>query len=312
MIRTALLLAALAGGPDTGPGACLVLEGDEITAQDLAPAWAALAVLPRETVFGYAPAPGVRRSFYLPELSRLAARYQVAPPAAPICVERAVEPLDRNRLLAAMRAALELPEARLEIVEYSRYAAPRGELEFPRAGLSSGSASRPDTPLLWKGWVRYAGNRRFAVWVRVRITSPLRRVVAAEALPAGQPVRPEQLRLEPYEGIPFRRTEAAASEEVVGKVSRHAIPAGAPIPLAWLAEPPAVNRGDEVAIAVETGAARLTFQGRAESAGWRGETVAVRNITSGKTFPARVAGQGRVVVTVDQPAGDRQASGEHK
>ena len=286
--------------PATGE-TCLALDGERITAEDLVPVWPALREIPGKTVFGYAPLPGARRVFYPLELARLAARYQVAPPGSRICVERLMEHLRPESLLTALRTALAGEEAHIQILEYSRYPVPRGELEFQRKGLSPPSTGGPESPILWKGTVRYSGNHRFAVWVRVRISANLRRVVAIENLRAGHPVGPEQLRVETLEGFPLGRTEATTPNQVIGRCPRRSLLAGAPIPLNLLEEPPIVGRGDEVSVEVDTGAAHLSLTGRAESAGRRGETVSVRNLASGKTFPAQVAEKGQVRVRANNP-----------
>ena len=128
----------------------------------------------RRLPIALAPAPGVQRVFRLAELRRLAARWHVeVRPNSEVCVERPVKPLDPARLLDAMQR--QLPQARIEILDYSRTAAPEGELEFPLSGLRMTPAGG-----LWNGAVRYAGTRRFAVWAKVDVTVAEPRVVAAE------------------------------------------------------------------------------------------------------------------------------------
>ena len=118
--------------------ACLPLagDGDRITAADLAAAEPGFSAVPPETPMGYAPVPGTPRILGVAELARQARRYGLDfEPKAEICVERPVEPLSPAAVLEAMRSSLGLPEARIEIVEQSRYPVPHGALEFPRTGL---------------------------------------------------------------------------------------------------------------------------------------------------------------------------------
>ena len=280
-------------------GACLQLAtgADRITAGDLAraePAWAALAA---ETALAYAPSPGVRRTFAAAELQRLAARHGVSLVSPrEICVEHMLEPLTPERLLPAMRAALALPEASIEIVEISRYPAPRGELEFPRAALAAPPASQPRSAVLWRGYVRYTAQRRFPIWARVRILARTQRVVATQPLAAGRAIASAALRVETYEGFPMRATAAASIDQVAGKAPRRTIPAGAPVSLDLLEDAREVSRGDTVAVEVASGAAHLQTEARAESDGRRGQTIALRNPSSGKRFAARVTGPGKVVI----------------
>ncbi len=57
-----------------------------------------------------------------------------------------------------------------------------------------------------------------------------------------------------------------------------------------------VARGERVVVEVTSGAARLAFETTAESAGGVGNFVLVRNPASGRLFPAKVAGKGKVVI----------------
>jgi hypothetical protein len=60
--------------------------------------------------------------------------------------------------------------------------------------------------------------------------------------------------------------------------------------------PAAVKRGDKVAVSVIAGSVLLRFESEAESSGRVGDTVIVRNPSSGNRFVARVQDQGRVIV----------------
>src|SRR5215472_16129340 len=105
---------------------CLAIGGgsDYIQAEDLKPAFPALAEVPDGTVVGPAPAPGAPHIFHIPELARMAARFQVTPvPEREICLERPLVPLDRARIWEAMHR--QLPDARIEVADFSRQPAPR-------------------------------------------------------------------------------------------------------------------------------------------------------------------------------------------
>ena len=117
----ALASFALAGCLAVGAGS------DYILAKDLAPAFPALADMAPDTPLAPAPFPGVSRVFRVAELLRLAARLAVQPaPENDICVLRPVGVLDDARIRDAMKK--ELPEARIEILEFSRQPAPEGTL----------------------------------------------------------------------------------------------------------------------------------------------------------------------------------------
>lgn len=246
---------------------------------------------------GYAPVPGTHRIFGVAELARQARRYGLDfEPKAEICLERPVEALSPSAVLEAIQSSLGLKGARIEIVEQSRYPVPHGTLEFPRAGLVPPSPSQPQAAVLWRGAVRYAANRRFGIWARVRILASAQRVVAAEALPAGRPIAAAQLRLETYEGFPLRTEPLDSIELAAGRVPRRSIARGAVLSPGDLEPPYEVLRGDAVHVEVSSGDAHLELNGRAEASGRRGQIIPVRNPANGKRFQARVEGAGQVEV----------------
>jgi flagella basal body P-ring formation protein FlgA len=291
MTSSLLLLTLLASG------ACVPVEGDRIHAGDLAKAEPAFRALPRETPLGYAPAPGARRVFHPAELRRLANRHGITvEKAREVCFEVPVKPLRQEQVLGAMRVSLGRADARIEILEFSSYPAPKGDIEFPLAGLARPPAIEPMAAVVWRGSIRYGGKRSFRIWARVRIVVTGQRVVAVETLPAGRPIDARHVRLESYAGFPAQQEPLAAIDQVVGRKPRRTLAAGTPLLKDLLLKPEVVARGDAVLVEVRSGAARIRFEGRAESGGGLGETIAVRNTASGRSFQAKVEGKGLVAV----------------
>ena len=281
---TPLAAFALAGCLAVGPGA------DRITLGDFAPAFPGVQATLPETPVAYAPAPGVRRVFRLPELRSMAAHLKLAwVPQNEICFERPLAPLDDAQILDAMRRAL--PQARIEILNRSRFPVPQGEIEFPASGLRQTPAGG-----LWNGSIRYAANRRTQVWARVKMLSPSMRVVAAQDLPPEKPLSAAQLRLEEGSGLQAADAFPSSIDQVAGKVLRRSVRAGTPLRSQWLGGAKEVNRGDTVRVEVRSGGARLETEGRAAAAGALGETILVLNPATRKSFRARVEGKGRVSV----------------
>ena len=281
---TPLVLFALAGCLAAGSGS------DRIVAADLVPAWPEIAGIPADTSIGFAPAPGVSRVLRTIELRRLAERFQIAPPAAgEICVERPAAPLDPRRLLEAMQSTI--PGARIEVLDWLRSPIPAGPVEFPRNGLHPAGANG-----LWAGYVRYAGNRRFAIWARVKISEIVPRVVAAEDLKPNVVAEASRLRLEEREEFPGAGGFAGSIADVAGRVVRRAVRAGEPIRTQWIEAPKEVLRGDTVRVDVQSGSAHLEFEAVAQGSGSAGQTVSVLNPLNNRRFAARVDGKGRVAV----------------
>lgn len=305
-----MILAALILAIHPAP-ACVQVSGESILVRDLAGAVPALAALPPDEVLGYTPAPGARRLVSRRELARLAERHGLRlEPGPGLCVERAARLLSREELEAALRAALKeaapegMPEARLELLEFSRYPVPEGELEFKRAGLPA--PPRVGIPVIWRGRVRYGGSRSVPVWARVRLAVAGLGVIAIENLRSGRPIEAHQVRVGPLEWFPFSEAPAREAAQVIGRAPRHAIPAGKPVLAGALMPAHQVERGETVTVEVSSGAARLSLQARAESGGSAGDSLVLRNPSSGRTFAGRVEEGGKVVVDANplhRPAG---------
>jgi flagella basal body P-ring formation protein FlgA len=302
-----MLMAAVAAA------SCIAVEGDRIRAADLAAAGPAFARVAPEETLGYAPSPGARRMLGPRELERMAARHGIAlPPAPGLCVERAMELLTAERVLEALRQAAGDPSARIEIVEFSRYPVPRGELEFDRSGYTA-PPEGARAPAVWRGRLRYAGNRSVAVWARVRALVPGTRLVAAEDLPAGRPIQASQLRVEAAELPLFGGAGPQSIESAAGRAPRRAIKAGSDVPAGILEEANAVERGDTVSVEVTSGAAQLSLSAKAETAGRKGDLIMLRNPDSGRRFQGRVGDQGKVIIDAKQaPLGGFVAAGSRR
>lgn len=274
--------------------ACVAVATDRILAGDLARVAPAFAALAADTPLAYTPAPGSVRHFRPPELERIARAHRLAitSAAAGACFERQAAPLQRERVLEALRAALPDASVQLELLDFQRTPVPAGTLEFPRSGL----LARDRGPAIWRGRLKYSTTRSVPVWARVRLSAPREAVIALEDLAPGKPVAATQVKLEKIDAHPFAPPAIASVGEVIGRVSRRRIARGEALRPGSLALADAVQRGDTVTVDVSSGAARLTFQARAESAGRAGDTVLVRNPANGRRFRARVVGQGAVAV----------------
>jgi flagella basal body P-ring formation protein FlgA len=149
--------------------------------------------------------------------------------------------------------------------------------------------------------MKYGTNRRFAIWARVHVSVHATRLVARENLPAGNIIRPDQLRIETEERFPFGPRPAASLEEAEGRVPRRSIPAGEPVWPTNLEAPLEIHAGDVVSVEVSSGQAQVAVDGRAAGSGHRGDVISVQNPANGKTFRARVEGPGKASINVVQP-----------
>jgi flagella basal body P-ring formation protein FlgA len=220
----------------------------------------------------------------------LAARFNLAvEPALEVCLARPLLAPDPTSFLAAMRR--ELPGASIEIEDYGRQRIPAGDLAFPASGLRHASSEG-----LWIGYVRYAGNQRFTVWARVKVSIPVERVIAAVDLTPGRLIDAAELRVETRQQTSSAGAFPASIGEVAGKCPSIAIRAGAVIRAIDLRVPPDVLRGETVHVEVRDGGTLLSLEARAEASGLRGDTIPVSNPESHRRFRARIEGKGRVSV----------------
>jgi flagella basal body P-ring formation protein FlgA len=190
-------------------------------------------------------------------------------------------------------------EADLKIVELESLDVPAGMLEFPVEGLEPPSHGIQ----LWRGHVKYAESRHVSLWARVEATVKFTAVVAGKDLPVEVPITTGSLRMEIRTGPLEREKSAARIEDVEGRIPKRAVKAGAVIPIAILADAPAVRKGDPVTVEVQSGSARLRFQAIAEASARDGDMVELRNPFNGKTFRAKLNPGAKALVIIS--AGQR-------
>jgi len=284
-MRLPLLLAAIVPA-----FACHVLDADRILGKDVAAASAVFATLDANLEIGAAPLPGVQRILRPEHLVRLAKQNGIvlSEPAAAICFERATQPLTAEQLLPALRLALGLDGASIEILDFSRFGVPRGTLEFSKSSLMPNG--------LWRGRLVYDQNRSTPVWVKARITVQRTWVEALEPLAVGKPIEPSQLVLKTGPRFPFDTAFAESVELVAGRKPIRTLAAGMAIAPTMLMVAHDVERGDRVAVEVKAGRAILDFQATAESSGRTGDSILIKNPQNGRSFQAKIQDKGHVLV----------------
>ena len=298
MTYAALSLAVLCSLPAlAAPAApCAAAVHDPVTAGDLAALVPAFGPLPPDAPIAPAPAPGARRVLRSFELRSLAKSYSLESASFDdLCFEWPMEPLERDRLLEAMRSALPYPETHIEILNTSLQPVPLGRIEFRREDLGTPAAAGRG-PAIWRGNVVYGASGRFSIWARVLVSARLPRIVAVETLRRGKPIAPADVRVEYSESFPLPGDLAAGIDQVSGRIPARSIAAGSEVHLSQLLAVTDINRGDLVEVEVRSGGTRLAFAARSESQGRSGELVALRNLSSNKVFQARVDGRGKASV----------------
>ena len=271
---------------------CVSVDADEIRAGDLARAQAAFGGMDPQTVVGIAPAPGTRRLYSVRELAGIAAHnnIQLTSPPDEVCFERAVTRLTADRLQSAMQSALDDVDTHIEVLDFSHLDVPAGELIFTRAGL--GAAASPETPLFWRGSLRYSPRHTLTVWARVRIVKKSTVLVASHVIRAGAVIRHEDITVATRDVSPF--AERPTSEgEAVGSAARRTIAAGTVLTDLVLEKPPEIAAGDTVRVSAGAGAAVITFDAVARTPGHTGDRILLINPENQHTFRAIVDAKGR-------------------
>lgn len=170
---------------------CVSVSGAMVTAGELQAAVPLLSRLePGQPLFP-APAIGLIRRVVARDLRRYLDDAVEVP--ANTCVERISWQPTMDDMKSAMLATLPVPPRRLELMEVSRYAVPRGRLEFSLEGLSTYVPSRANEVLLWNGKVIPEAGPALRIWARVQIeiVSTIYRLV--RGLASGEAVRPEDV-----------------------------------------------------------------------------------------------------------------------
>ncbi len=282
----------------SAPPGCHAIQNEMILARDVAAVLPGFAQVAGDFRLGYVPSTGAPRIFRGADLQRIAKNQGVEildPPDVCFAMQTFIpQPEDiRTAIRETLADVPGVTSARIEISASSQHPAPFGKLIFPRTGMQQTSGSQPE--ILWRGYVHHTDSD-FPVWARVRIVANMTRVVATANIPSGKPIQKNQVRLESCEDLLLDEIMARNLDEVIGYVPKSLLRAYLPIRKNQLASLPDVVKGELVDVEVFAGAARLMVKGKAQSDGFKGSTILVRNLSSGKDFRARVAGKNRAIV----------------
>ncbi len=294
---TRILCCFLLGG--SAHAACLAVSGDRILAGDLRDAALFLQALDPATPVGFAPLPGAQRTLSARELRQFAQRHGIQPivePVSSLCVERAARIISRDEMKDALVGALGLPDAELDLIEFSRQAVPYGKLEFHRSGLNQPPRQSPSTPVIWRGRLFSGGQSSLTIWAKVRISLERTALAASEDIAIGTAIGPGQVREFRQKQFPFREPAPLSRDEIIGTIARSRISAGQEFVAGMLDERKDISTGDMVRVRVMEGAATLSLDAIARSSGRKGQSILVHNPATGKNFRAVVEAKGRATV----------------
>jgi flagella basal body P-ring formation protein FlgA len=295
-----VVIASMALVPGLSPAACLTVPSGQILARDLAPTIPSFRALDPDTLIGFAPFPGTVRVLSSHDVVLIGHRFGLVFPsgeAAPsACVERMVRHLSEPEMMTALRAALDIEGATLEILEMSNQPVPPGRLEFQRTFLSKPPVNAPQTPVIWRGKLIYDDQRSLMVWAKVRIFVDHEIFLARETIPKGAVIRADQVATDHIRQFPSTELFPNAPFMIVGKIARRTLPAGQLIVAEALDDLKDVFRGERVHVQAIEGGASIRFDAIAQSSGQKGDVILVHNPGSGKNFRALIEGREHVLV----------------
>lgn len=280
------------------PPGCRTISTEVIFARDVAAVIPGFSRVAGDFRLGAVSDSGTPRILDGVELQRIARNQGVELQDPPdVCFALRVFVPQADEIRAALRKTLRdvpgIDAAKIEISASSQQPIPFGELVFPRSGLQLPFGIQQEA--MWRGFVRHSGGD-FPVWAKVRVIANVTRVVAIASIPSGRPVQRNQVRVENCEDSLLDQTTARNLDEVIGYLPKSVLRAEFPIRKTQLAPPPDVEKGELVDVQVFAGAAHLVVKAKAQADGFKGSTITMHNLSSGKDFPAMVVGKNRVIV----------------
>jgi flagella basal body P-ring formation protein FlgA len=287
MTSTTLLLLFLAAADSP----CVEVAGGAVLVRDVVAAAPGFASLPADSVLGYAPAPGVRRWIKAPASD------------TEICIMRALRPVPRERVLAAIEATREARgwhDLTIELVSYPAGPLPEGSIRLDKAPFRPGRNKRDPALLLWQGALEYDRLRTVPFPIEVRISSTRTVAVAAHALARGQAILGGDVRIEPRRVHGLAALSASASFSPVGLQTTRNFAAGEEILPTQVIRPGDVRQGDLVNVTVRSNHAVLRLEAKSLATGRRGDWIVLENPATRRRFRARIEGPGQALL---EPSG---------
>ncbi len=280
------------------PPGCHTISSDVIFARDVAAVIPGFTRVAGDFRLGAVSDSGAPRILAGADLQRIARNQGVELVDLPdVCFALRVFVPQADEIRVAMRKTLRdvpgIDAAKIEISSSSQQPVPFGDLVFPRSGLQLPSGIQQEA--MWRGFVRHTGGD-FPVWAKVRVIANTTRIVAIANIPSGKPIQRNQVRLETCEDSLLDETTARNLDEVIGYLPKSVLRADFPIRKTQLAPAPDVEKGELVDVQVFAGAAHLVVKAKAQADGFKGSSILMHNLSSGKDFSAMVVGKNRVMV----------------
>lgn len=268
---------------------CMVIDGPQIRASDLAPRLAPFAALPPETSFALSPNHGVRRDISGQTLARWAGGGSFDP----ICVFRASASshLDwRQEIVTALktRFALDVTVGSLIVEERQVAPGPGGEISLPRSGLRYDENKKT---YLWRGKFGVSALR-----LRFSLSQNATRLSASRALLLGQKVTEQDLSTVAVPWTPTNEGALGSVGAAAGKVLRRSLPQGTILLESHLIAAPIIEPGDSVEVVSEAGRASVRLPTIARGKARLGDPLLVSTLEDHRLLRVIATGPGKAEI----------------
>ncbi|WP_158746027.1 flagellar basal body P-ring formation chaperone FlgA [Acidisphaera sp. L21] len=260
-----------------------------------------------DRVIGPSPDPGGRIIVESAQLGAIARQFSVdwrpSSTADRIVLDRPGRPFSRDLAVDALRDALSVAgvatDAEVEMPGFTPPIVPTGATGTAEVGqLDYNSTSGQFTAVLS---VTAPGMSPAHTRLSGRVSEMVAVPVAVHRMMPGDIIGPNDLQIARLHANAVRSDVAQAPAQAIGMTLRHPVGPGAPIPVADLARPQMVQKGEAVQMRLETPGIQLIAQGIAMDGGAMGEHVRVLNASSRAIVDAEVLGTGRVRVSGTTP-----------
>ncbi len=172
-------------------------------------------------------------------------------------------------------------------------------LHLPACGAAlESSTDTPNPGNAWSVAVHCSTPSTWTVYVPVRVTEHRQVLVLARALAPGTPIPQDAVLLQERDVAALPLGYLEHPEEVIGKLLRRPLPAGAALTPDAVESPASIKRGQEVILFGEAGGFSVRAAGTALSDGASGARIRVENSDSHRVVEGVVRDDGTVEVAL--------------
>jgi len=139
-------------------------------------------------------------------------------------------------------------------------------------------------------------TRRLPLRLTGIVVETVETAVLTRALARGEVIRSTDVALEHRPKAEASGEPITAIDQVVGLAARQAMRAGQPLLRTQLMKPELVHRDDTITLVYEVPGIVITTRGKALEPGALGDTIAVANVETKRTFQGTVSGPNRVTI----------------